>query len=217
MVEKKGGTMVAQPKNAETTDTFDQEMSMDEILTSIRKIISDDQKPGVPSSFLNKESSSGRNQGGILDLKNPLQPSEDTRPSQGIQASLEAHNQRLARANTSQLGQPQQMARNHHHAALPTVPSAAPSSVTRRALDAASATSSPLLMSSETQSVSSAVLQKLAQSPQILVGGNQSHTLEDMIQELSKPLLRAWMDAHLASLVERVVREQIQLLLSQKS
>ena len=216
MVEKKGDTMVAQPKNVETTDAFGQEMSMDEILTSIRKIISDDQKPGS-SSFLGKESAAPKSQGGILDLKNPLQPSDESKPSQGFQASLEAHNQRLARTQNSQINQPHSTGRAYNHSALPPVPSATATPASRRTLDVSLETSSPLLMSSETQSVSSAVLQKLAQSPKILVSGNQSQTLEDMIQELSKPLLRAWMDAHLASLVERVVREQIQLLLNQKS
>ena len=40
--------------------------------------------------------------------------------------------------------------------------------------------------------------------------GDAGRTLESLVRELLKPMLRDWMDANLAPLVERLVREEIQ-------
>ncbi|HXZ01218.1 MAG TPA: DUF2497 domain-containing protein [Stellaceae bacterium] len=40
--------------------------------------------------------------------------------------------------------------------------------------------------------------------------GDAGRTLEDLVRELLRPMLRDWLDAHLPSLVERLVREEIQ-------
>jgi uncharacterized protein len=39
--------------------------------------------------------------------------------------------------------------------------------------------------------------------------GSSGRTLEDIVQEMMRPLLQAWLDQHLAGLVERLVREEI--------
>ena len=43
--------------------------------------------------------------------------------------------------------------------------------------------------------------------------GRQGITLEDMVREELKPLLKAWLDTHLSGLVERVVRTEINRLM----
>lgn len=40
--------------------------------------------------------------------------------------------------------------------------------------------------------------------------GNQTRTLEDLVQELLRPMLRNWLDDNLPVLVERLVREEIE-------
>jgi uncharacterized protein len=40
--------------------------------------------------------------------------------------------------------------------------------------------------------------------------GDAGRTLEDLVRELLRPMLRDWLDAHLPPLVERLVREEIQ-------
>jgi len=40
--------------------------------------------------------------------------------------------------------------------------------------------------------------------------GDAGRTLEDLVRELLRPMLRDWLDAHLPQLVERLVREEIQ-------
>lgn len=39
--------------------------------------------------------------------------------------------------------------------------------------------------------------------------GGAGRTVEDMVNDALRPLLRAWLDAHLPSIVERLVREEI--------
>jgi uncharacterized protein len=39
--------------------------------------------------------------------------------------------------------------------------------------------------------------------------GNAAHTLEDIVRDALRPLLRSWLDAHLPAIVERLVREEI--------
>ncbi len=40
--------------------------------------------------------------------------------------------------------------------------------------------------------------------------GNGGRTLEDMVMELMKPLLREWLDAHLPGIVEKIVQKEIE-------
>lgn len=42
--------------------------------------------------------------------------------------------------------------------------------------------------------------------------GNGNITLEELVRELLRPLLKDWLDAHLPRLVERVVREEVERL-----
>ena len=39
--------------------------------------------------------------------------------------------------------------------------------------------------------------------------GGSDRTLEDIVRDMMRPLLQAWLDQHLAGLVERLVREEI--------
>jgi cell pole-organizing protein PopZ len=42
--------------------------------------------------------------------------------------------------------------------------------------------------------------------------GNGNITLEELVREMLRPLLKDWLDAHLPRLVERVVREEVERL-----
>jgi len=71
------------------------------------------------------------------------------------------------------------------------------------------------LVSIATAAASVAALSQLADlSQKGQVGttplGEAGRTLESLVRELLKPMLRDWMDANLAPLVERLVREEIQ-------
>jgi cell pole-organizing protein PopZ len=42
--------------------------------------------------------------------------------------------------------------------------------------------------------------------------GNGSRTIEDLVRELLRPMLRTWLDEHLPGMVERMVRAEIERL-----
>ncbi|HKW55030.1 MAG TPA: DUF2497 domain-containing protein, partial [Stellaceae bacterium] len=71
------------------------------------------------------------------------------------------------------------------------------------------------LASSATAAASIAALSQLAdlgQKGQVGTAplGDAGRTLESLVRELLKPMLRDWMDGNLTPLVERLVREEIQ-------
>ncbi|WP_245701886.1 DUF2497 domain-containing protein [Thalassobaculum litoreum] len=59
---------------------------------------------------------------------------------------------------------------------------------------------------------------KLNEDYQELPLGNGAVTLERLTRELMRPMLKDWLDQHLPSMVERLVREEIErlVMLSQR-
>jgi cell pole-organizing protein PopZ len=66
----------------------------------------------------------------------------------------------------------------------------------------------PPLMSSETINAANSSFNQLADTLMARALGERS--IEDMTQDLLKGMLRSWLDAHLPSLVEKLVREEIE-------
>jgi cell pole-organizing protein PopZ len=62
------------------------------------------------------------------------------------------------------------------------------------------------LMSAETDAVVHNAFDQLAG----IMLGRESRTLEDIVKEMMRPMLRDWLDDNLPPLVERLVREEIQ-------
>lgn len=54
----------------------------------------------------------------------------------------------------------------------------------------------------------------LAQEREVAVSRGTGLTLEDVVREELRPLLKAWLDEHLPALVERLVRTEIERLMS---
>jgi cell pole-organizing protein PopZ len=66
----------------------------------------------------------------------------------------------------------------------------------------------PALMSPETINAANSSFNQLADNLMARALGERS--IEDMTQDLLKGMLRSWLDAHLPSLVEKLVREEIE-------
>lgn len=64
------------------------------------------------------------------------------------------------------------------------------------------------MLSSDTASAASASFQRLADS--ILARATGDRSVEDMTRDLLRGMLKQWLDEHLPSLVERLVREEIE-------
>jgi cell pole-organizing protein PopZ len=48
----------------------------------------------------------------------------------------------------------------------------------------------------------------------IAISKGSSITIEDIVRDEIRPLLKAWLDSHLPSLVERIVRTEIERVIS---
>lgn len=51
-----------------------------------------------------------------------------------------------------------------------------------------------------------------AERQAVSLGEGSNRTVEDIVQELVRPMLREWMDANLAPLVERLVEQEIRAI-----
>jgi hypothetical protein len=72
------------------------------------------------------------------------------------------------------------------------------------------------LVSATSAAASVAALSQLVNRPRERNGelplGNANRTLEDMVREILRPLLKDWLDEHLPQLVERLVHDEIERL-----
>ena len=62
------------------------------------------------------------------------------------------------------------------------------------------------LMSASTRAAVDTAFHSLAST----VLGNNARTLEDLVKEMLRPMLKSWLDDNLPSLVERIVRAEIE-------
>lgn len=121
---------------------------MDEILSSIRRIISDDPPPAKPGRRVPPEAST------------PEEPPAAGAPSETSSGPVAA---------------------NFDRGTAPLL-SATPESETASAFASLNHT----------------------------IFSKNARTIEDVVQEMLRPMLQSWLDAHLPSLVERLVRQEIE-------
>ncbi len=75
----------------------------------------------------------------------------------------------------------------------------------------------PSVVSAPTAQTSTDVLSELARAildRRDMVVGNRDLTLENMIREMLRPLLREWLDRNLPYLIERLVKKEIDLMIN---
>jgi cell pole-organizing protein PopZ len=209
-----------------------QEPSMEEILASIRRIIADDES-GKPPKPAPPPPAAPASRPAAVPPAHPAQPAP---PSQSAvepsQASMDQHNVDAIMANpTSPAGveapdPPDVLDLTEAMAAAPAdlpnfqtidgqpdvVFSDAPASdPAPRVVDEArrhynnAAPDRSLLSSATTAAVDSA-FNTLAQT--VLV--HNARTLEDLVREMLRPMLKSWLDDNLPSMVERIVRAEIE-------
>jgi len=161
-------------------DTGAADPSMEEILASIRKIISDEVPPPVVETPPAEPASEPEED--ILELTQMVQ--ED-----GSVVDL----------NTSKEPEPMP----------PPPPPPPPPPVMSETLVSEPAASSAA--SALTSLASTVEIERLAASPVTATTlGNGGRTLEDMVIELMRPLLKEWLDANLPATVDRLVQKEIE-------
>jgi cell pole-organizing protein PopZ len=148
------------------------EPSMEEILASIRKIISDEQ-PAASNGSANdvvELTQAVQTDGSVVDVKAEPPP-------------------------------PPPAAEPHPEPAMPKTPE---SLISEKAVSASASALSSLANTVE--------IERLASEPPqgTTYMGNGARTLEDMVIELMRPLLKQWLDANLPATVDRLVQKEIE-------
>ena len=194
-----------------------QEPSMEEILASIRRIIADDDaakpaakapakpveaspaKPAAPAPAAPAEAAGGDDMDAMLaDLdENPQPAAEPSDEVLELTEAMAAPAPEPAQPSFRRIDPDQpDVVFDDVAAAPPPSPPAAPR---------VPATDSPLLSNAATAAVHSAfgtlAHSVLAQNPR---------TLEDLVKEMLRPMLKAWLDDNLPVMVERLVRAEIE-------
>jgi len=166
------------------------EPSMEEILASIRKIISDDAPPAVPSdsaadSDVIELTQVVEEDGSVVDIA----PTPEPAPAPVVAAP------------------PPTPPTPPPVAAAPVAP--AETLVSEPAASAAGSALSALASTVE--------IERLASAPMTSTAfGNGARTLEDMVIELMRPLLKQWLDENLPATVDRLVQKEIERISRRK-
>ncbi len=177
------------------------EPSMEEILASIRRIIADDEEPQQFSEAEAQNSSPLKNVLDIAELHvSPLLGSTPNEPvlgpwSRGDAAFLDALSEHGSGEAASALREPEDFGPE---------PIIVPAPLLKNA--AAPSQSAEALLSSEAVASVSGAFSRLSES----IRPAQPQTVEDLMKEMLRPMLKAWLDDNLPPLVERLVREEIE-------
>jgi cell pole-organizing protein PopZ len=181
------------------------EPSMEDILASIRRIISDDQEAPLASGPQEPSSSPMKNVLDIAELH--VSPLLGAMPNEPV----------LGRWNRGEVSFDDSSPEGEIHAEVQafsepeervSIPIVVPEPVLRRAEPAARvepAMADALLSSKASASVSGA-FDRLSET----VRPAQPQTVEDLMKEMLRPMLKTWLDDNLPSMVERLVRAEIE-------
>ena len=202
-----------------------QEPSMEEILASIRRIIADDEKPAasgktvvadaavakpgsvssVPAPPANADGANSQDDiDAMLANFDAATAEEEVRPAQAEEV-FELTDE-MAVPNATQAAfqkiEPQDDLEFAEIAQVPAMPPD-PATVARpSSLNAAAAE----ILSHSTVSAVETAFSSLAST----VLTNNARTLEDLVKEMLRPMLKSWLDDNLPGLVERIVKAEIE-------
>ncbi len=184
------------------------EPSMEEILASIRQIISEDgdAQPTPQRAEIEAQANGRRGdaapQGGNA-RQDPQRssgpvavapaPAPEAEPAEQVEEPVQASDPQAVRANPSE---PQR-------AAQAAAPAPRPPAVSDRP---AKPSEDRSLMSPNNGAVVHGAFSALAHT----ILAQNARTLEDLVAEMMRPMLKSWLDDNLPSLVERLVREEIE-------
>lgn len=187
-----------------------QEPSMEEILASIRRIIADDNPDAAKAPAAAAA--------GPVPQSKPAQHSPSPAKSAMTQDDIDAMlaDQAADEGDVLDLGEPVSAPMSDNAPVFRQVPASdvvfrddptSPQPVSEEPVSyAESPQSAEQLLSVETNAAVSAAFGSLATT--ILT--ENSRTIEDLVREMLRPMLKAWLDDNLPGLVERMVRAEIE-------
>jgi cell pole-organizing protein PopZ len=185
------------------TPSAQQEPTMEEILASIRRIISEDADPAkAPAPAVGGASRDSD----VLELTNVVHD-DGTVGAASEPAPLPEPPRRRAAAPRHE---PEPIREPAHE---PRVSRRAPAPEPRHMrnqsdLDMVEKEDRDSVLSSQASSAISNAFGMLTRERDVAVGGGT--TLEDIVAQMMKPMLAAWLDEHLPEIVERVVQQEVE-------
>lgn len=186
------------------TPSAQQEPTMEEILASIRRIISEDAEPGKAGA-----AQTPSRDGDVLELTNVVH--DDGTVGHAAEPPPEPPRRRQAAPPPRE---PEPSYREREPAHEPRVsrraaPAPEPRQMRNQDLDMVDKDDRDGVLSSQATSAISNAFGMLQRERDVTVGGS-GISLEDMVQQLMKPMLAAWLDEHLPEIVERVVQQEVE-------
>jgi len=163
------------------------EPSMEEILASIRRIIADEKDPAAPAAEAQEPATNG-----VLDLTQMI-------ADDGSIVTVKPETEVAAAPPPPPPPPPP----------APPLPSAAPAALDENEVLLSDIASTAATSSLETL-VNTLHVEQTAANPSISPLGNGGRTLEDMVLELMRPLLKAWLDENLPPIVDRLVQKEVE-------
>jgi uncharacterized protein len=177
------------------------EPSMEDILASIRRIISDDDQEVAPSSEVQEPGGSPLKN--VLDIAElHVSPHIGTSPNESLLGPWSRGDAAFVE------GRPEMRSGSDwksFDASEDSAPIVVPAPVLKAAAKPAPRAADSLL-SGETSASVSGAFSRLSET----VKPAQPQTVEDLMKEMLRPMLKAWLDDNLPSLVERLVRTEIE-------
>ena len=195
----------------------EQEPSMEEILASIRRIISDDDKEMEAAAQENEEAPEDEEELAVEEMV--AMPEPDSEPeSEPVAEEVDDDDDDILDLTDMEVPDPEPLFEEQAYKepepepiAPPVSPSPAPPPAPTPAPD--NLVSPP--QAGEASGSFERLTEKLNEDYSELPIGNGAVTLEGLTRELVRPMLKEWLDQHLPMTVERLVREEIERLVMQ--
>ena len=200
----------------------EQEPSMEEILASIRRIISDDNEQGETNEMqpaveeVVAEEEVVPEEESVKALEEPLPVEESPAPTPEVDDDDD--DDEVLDLTDMDAADPEPLFEEQAYQA-PVSPSPAPAPEPIQQPTPSPVEEKESLVSTpqavETMDEFARLGSKLYEDVQELPIGNGAVTLEGLVRELVRPMLKEWLDQHLPITVERLVREEIERLVMQ--
>ena len=178
------------------------EPSMEEILASIRRIIADDQDGPRAAAPAPLTPASPARRDDVLDFPE-LKPARSATPALGFEPDEVSIHEAEEPSEFDPLAAEDD---EEPPPVVPPAPAIAPAPAAAAAPPRARSPEPDALLSGAAQATTASAFQMLSTT----VLNSNPRTLEDLVKEMLRPMLKAWLDDNLPPLVERLVRAEIE-------
>ena len=196
----------------------EQEPSMEEILASIRRIISDDDKEIEAAAQENEEAPEGEEELAGEEMVAMAEPEPEPEPEPVAEEVDDDDDDDILDLTDMEASDPEPLFEEQAYKEPEPEPVATPVSPPPAPPPAPTPAPANLVSPPQAGEASGSferLTEKLNEDYSELPIGNGAVTLEGLTRELMRPMLKEWLDQHLPMTVERLVREEIERLVMQ--